>query len=94
MSKWAPPNEKGKFVAALLGGNLGTVFIFQISGVIIETVGWPITFYSTAIICGVITLLWAVLVADTPKSHSRISNSELRYIEESLGGNVSTKKVI
>lgn len=25
IAKWAPPNEKGKFVATLLGGTFGTV---------------------------------------------------------------------
>lgn len=39
VSKWAPPDEKGKFVAALLGGNLGTVFTFQLTGVVTDVYG-------------------------------------------------------
>lgn len=93
VSKWAPPNEKGKFVAALLGGNLGTVFTFQLSGILTETIGWRQLFYNQAILVGIVTVLWLICVSNTPSTHRFISTTELQYIEQSLGTSVSKKKV-
>lgn len=94
MSKWAPPDEKGKFVSALLGGNLGTVFTFQLSGILTEIIGWRYVFYGQAILVGIVTVLWMILVSNTPSSHRFISAQELQYIEQSLGTTVSKEKVI
>lgn len=94
MSKWAPPDEKGKFVSALLGGNLGTVFTFQLSGILTEIIGWRYVFYGQAILVGIVTVLWIILVSNTPSSHRFISAQELQYIEQSLGTTVSKEKVI
>lgn len=93
VSKWSPPDEKGKFVAALLGGNLGTVFTFQMSGILTPIVGWRAVFYGEAGLILVVTLLWWALVANRPSEHRFISNNEMQYIEKSLGSGVSKKKV-
>lgn len=92
ISKWAPPDEKGKFVAALLGGNLGTVFTFQLSGILTPLIGWRMVFYGEAALILIVTILWIVLVTNTPSVHSFISPKELQYIEQSLP-NISKKKV-
>lgn len=92
ISKWAPPDEKGKFVAALLGGNLGTVFTFQLSGICTEAFGWRMVFYGQAIIVLIITILWITLVAGTPSQHHFITEQEVQYIERSLGSAVSNVK--
>lgn len=94
VSKWAPPNEKGKFVAALLGGNLGTVFTFQLSGILTPIIGWRQIFYGQAILVGVLTVLWLVFVSNTPSTHRFISSQEIKYIEESLGSSVSKQKAV
>lgn len=93
VSKWAPPDEKGKFVAALLGGNLGTVVTFQLSGILTPIFGWRMVFYGEAALVLIITILWIVLVANTPSVHSFISTNELQYIENSIGPNLSKEKV-
>lgn len=51
-------------------------------------------FYGTAMITFLITCAWLLLVADEPGKHPRITPKERSYIEQSLGGNVSKKKVI
>lgn len=93
MAKWAPPHEKGKFVAALLGGAFGTVITWPLAGAVMETYGWTWAFYVPAIITLIATVFWIVLVADSPSTHPRITAGEREYIAKSLGGTVSDKKV-
>ncbi|XP_055917711.1 sialin [Eupeodes corollae] len=92
ISKWAPPVEKGKFVAALMGGTFGTVITWPISGLIVESMGWPWAFYMVAIFIGLVTLVWFIIVDDSPALHTTISIEERDLILNSLGGSVSTKK--
>ncbi|XP_031626879.1 sialin-like [Contarinia nasturtii] len=94
VSKWAPPDEKGKFVAALLGGNVGTVFTFQLTPYITELYGWESTFYGEAVLVLITTVLWMLLVSNTPHTHRFISEKEVNYIETSLGSTVSKEKQI
>lgn len=93
VSKWSPPDEKGKFIATLMGGNLGTVFTFQLSGILTPIIGWRMVFYGEATLILIVTLSWLFLVANRPSEHHFISGKELQYIEESLGGSVSKKRV-
>lgn len=90
VARWAPPDEKGKFVAALLGGSLGSILTWPSLGVIIESFGWLWAF----LICGILvicwTILWFFLVTDSPGTHPRISTEEKKYIMDSLGGKVTT----
>ncbi|KAG5867254.1 hypothetical protein JTB14_019027 [Gonioctena quinquepunctata] len=92
VARWAPPDEKGKFVGALLGGSLGTVVTWPMLGAVIESFGWLWAFLS----CGALvlgwTVLWFFLVADSPEEHPRISEEEKRYIVDSLSGNVANDK--
>lgn len=92
VSRWAPPAEKGKFVASLLGGNLGTVATWVAVGFIIEHFGWVWAFYIPAIFIAIIAGLWWYLVHDDPSTHPRISEQERKYIEESLGNTISKEK--
>lgn len=45
VAHWAPPAEKGKFVSALLGGAIGTVVTWSLTGPLIENFGWDYAFY-------------------------------------------------
>lgn len=92
VSRWSPPDEKGKFVSALLGGALGTVVTWVMLGFIIEHFGWTYGFYVPAICTFCLTSLWYVVVADSPSNHPRISKEEREYIAKSLGGSVSQEK--
>ncbi|CAH1118746.1 unnamed protein product [Phaedon cochleariae] len=92
VARWAPPDEKGKFVGALLGGSLGTVITWPMLGAIIETMGWVSAF----LCCGVLVLCWTICwffcVTDSPEEHSRISLEEKRYIVDSLAGKITNVK--
>lgn len=92
VSRWAPKDEKGKFVSALLGGALGTVVAWMMLGVIIENLGWQFGFYIPAIMTFVFVAAWYLLVADSPAEHPRISKQEVELIQESLGDSVSKSK--
>uniref|UniRef100_T1PC44 Major Facilitator Superfamily protein n=1 Tax=Musca domestica TaxID=7370 RepID=T1PC44_MUSDO len=92
VSKWSPPDEKGKFVASLMGGTFGTVITWPISGVIIENMGWDWAFYMVGIFVVVVVAVWFIIVDDSPAQHSTISIKEREYIEKSLGDTVSNKK--
>ncbi|XP_030566420.1 sialin [Drosophila novamexicana] len=91
VSKWSPPDEKGKFVASLMGGTFGTVITWPLCGLIIESLGWVWAFYAVAIFVVIVVGLWFYLVSDTPAQHSTISIKEREYIENSLGGTLAKK---
>lgn len=93
VSKWSPPEEKGKFVASLMGGTFGTVITWPLCGLIIESLGWDWAFYVVALIVLVIVALWFYLVSDTPATHSTISLKEREFIENSLGNTLAKKAV-
>ena len=92
VARWSPPDEKGKFISALLGGLLGTVFTWSTLGIVIETFGWKYGFYIPAVIALILTFLWYMIVADSPEVHPTITKVERELIQKSLGGSVSTKK--
>lgn len=93
ISRWAPPDERGKFISALLGGTFGTVVTWPMAGILTEYFGWCYAFYVPAIVTGIVTIIWFFLVHDTPAEHPRIDPTEQEYIEKSLGNTISKKKV-
>ncbi|EDS26086.1 sialin [Culex quinquefasciatus] len=94
VSKWAPPNEKGKFISMLMGGTFGTVITWPLVGVLIETLGWSFAFYVPAVITAVVTMFWLILVADCPAKHPRIKKSEQEFIQKSFGDTMSAHKML
>ncbi|KAJ0174655.1 hypothetical protein K1T71_009763 [Dendrolimus kikuchii] len=98
VAHWAPPAEKGKFVSALLGGAIGTVVTWSLTGPLIENFGWDYAFYVPGVIAAVWCLFWWFLVYDSPVQHPRISDAEKQYILEAIGDKVTheskDKKVV
>lgn len=92
ISKWSPPDEKGKFVSTLLGGIFGTLVTWPITGYLSEHYGWRFGFFVPAAFALVISFLWLFGVYDSPKVHPRIDSKERDMIEKSLGTTVSNKK--
>ncbi|KAJ2945607.1 hypothetical protein O0L34_g431 [Tuta absoluta] len=92
VARWAPPAEKGKFVSAMMGGTLGTVVTWSLTGPLMEKFGWASAFY----VPGILTLVWCgfwwYLVADTPQEHPRIKDAEKKYILDALGDKISKSK--
>ncbi|KAF5302591.1 hypothetical protein FQA39_LY10209 [Lamprigera yunnana] len=85
ISRWVPPDEKGKFSGALFGGTLGTVVTWPLSGSIIEQWGWKWAFCVQGCLALVFCCLWILLISDSPETHKRISEEEKNYILKSLG---------
>ncbi|XP_026495630.2 uncharacterized transporter slc-17.2-like [Vanessa tameamea] len=92
VARWAPPAEKGKFVSSLLGGAIGTVVTWSLTGPLIENFGWSYAFYVPGIIGVVWCLAWWVLVYDSPVLHPRISAAEKDYILQAIGDKVQSSK--
>lgn len=92
IAKWAPPNEKGKFVSALLGGTFGTVITWPVAGILMETLGWVYAFYIPALVTFALTIVWFYVISDTPAEHPRIRTEEKEYIQKAIGDTVSNKK--
>lgn len=93
IARWAPPEEKGKFVSALMGNTLGTVCTWPLLGAIIEGVGWQWAFVVPGVLAVTWSLIWAFTVADSPSDHRWISVEERDYINKSLSGGVKKVKV-
>lgn len=95
ISKWAPPDEKGKFISTLIGGaTLGVMLTWPISGYVTETIGWRTAFYGSAVMTLLMTVAWLLFVTDSPAEHRMISSKERAYIESCLGNTVSSQKVM
>ena len=93
IAKWAPPHEKGKFVAAMLGNTIGTMVTFNLVGWVSDAWGWQWGFYVLVILMAAFCLGFFFVVADTPEKSRCTSQEERDYIQESHHGSVSKKKV-
>lgn len=93
VARWAPAQEKGIFIGALLGGSLGTICTWPMLGYIIENLGWSWGFFISGGICLVWCVLWVYIVSDTPAKHRFITAEELNFIQNHLNGLSERKKV-
>lgn len=93
IAKWAPVDEKGKFVFTLIGGTLGTVVTWPVAGFLMQHLGWIWAFYIPALFTFMITGVWYYCVYNSPADHPGISQAEKDHIEESLGSSVATRMV-
>ncbi|XP_065090727.1 putative inorganic phosphate cotransporter [Ochlerotatus camptorhynchus] len=93
ISRWIPPNERGKVIACIAGGStFGTVITWPLAGIITEKFGWATSFYVSAVFVLVIAIIWVYLIEDLPAQHKSITAEEKQFIEESFGGTVSKAK--
>lgn len=90
-AQWIPPNERGKFVTSYLGSSVGIAVFYPLFGYVMSWSSWEYIFHICGIIGTIWYLSWLYFVYDTPSSHPRISTSELRFIEKSLGASVQQK---
>jgi MFS family permease len=88
LGKWTPLPERSQVASFVYtGGPLGTVISLPVTGVIANSsIGWPTAFYLYGGLGIGWSVLWALLGADSPTKHGRISEEERQYIE---GGNTS-----
>ncbi|XP_017797234.1 PREDICTED: sialin-like [Habropoda laboriosa] len=85
---WIPPVERSRFMSSFQGFSFGIGITYPLCGFIIAHFGWRAVFYTTGSIGMFWCLFWYFFAFDTPASHPRISQQELRYIQSSVGNQV------
>lgn len=93
-AKWIPPNERSKFVSNMMASSLGAAITLPICGFLIDLIGWESVFYFTGLVGLIWSILWFVLVFETPATHPRITVEEKEYIETSIGFTATNHKVL
>ncbi|XP_041377316.1 sialin-like [Gigantopelta aegis] len=87
--RWAPPLERSKLVGLCYAGAfLGNIITFSGSGLLCANGfdnGWGSIFYITGGGTFLWLCMWVVVVSDSPRKHSTISEAERKYIVESIG---------
>ncbi|XP_011149239.1 sialin isoform X2 [Harpegnathos saltator] len=92
VAKWAPPNEKSRFVWSMLGGTFGTIFTYPMVAAIAETVNWESAWYIPSLLMFVWIIVWALIAYDSPMEHPGITLEEREYILSSQAGTVRPEK--
>ncbi|XP_064213438.1 putative inorganic phosphate cotransporter isoform X2 [Tribolium castaneum] len=92
IAKWAPPQEKGKFLAAMMGNTLGTVVTWNLVAAATSAWGWEWGFYVLAIFMMVYCIVFGIIVRDRPDLHPWVSDEEKKHILESQEGHLTKKK--
>ncbi|GAB1859794.1 Putative inorganic phosphate cotransporter [Camponotus japonicus] len=87
LSKWSPPEERGRLSTFVYsGGWIGNVICLLSTGFLsASSIGWPSCFYvwgSCSILCGISFFIFG---KDSPSEHPSIPSDEKEYIEMSLG---------
>lgn len=80
VAKWAPPNEKARFVWSLLGGTFGTILTYPMVAAIAETMDWESAWYIPSLLMLVWIVVWALIAYDSPTEHPGITPEEKDYI--------------
>ncbi|CAH0564462.1 unnamed protein product [Brassicogethes aeneus] len=80
INNWAPKNEKGKFVSATLGNNLGTVVTFASVGAISQAINWAWGFFFVGAFVTCYLILIFFLLSDSPTKSKLVSSEEKEYL--------------
>lgn len=80
VARWAPPDEKGRFVWTLQGGTFGSIFLFGIISGIAENINWESGWYIPAIMMFIWIVFWFLLAFDSPEEHPGITETEKEFI--------------
>lgn len=93
IANWAPPEEKGQFLSAMMANGIGNVIDWPMSGFIIQYFGWHYAFYAAVLILVVFVVAWFFIIYDSPKDHPRISTKEKEFILCKLNSTAIKEKV-
>ncbi|KAG5896952.1 hypothetical protein JTB14_024799 [Gonioctena quinquepunctata] len=92
-TKWIPPMERSKFMANMVATSLGAAFTLPVCGFLISSAGWASVFYFTGAIGVIWSILWFILIADSPAQHPRITLEERTEIETKIAEGAEGKGV-
>ncbi|KAL3273988.1 hypothetical protein HHI36_015406 [Cryptolaemus montrouzieri] len=90
IAAWAPPNEKGSFVACLMGNVLGAVITQAAVGYLVARLEWYWGFYFTGLMAALFIVSWVILVSDHPNKSWFCSAKEVDFILEQQQGSVQS----
>lgn len=76
--------RKIKKLNIFVGSAVGLTITYPIFGLLISLYGWDSVFYFTGIATSIWTLLWWILIYDTPNKHPTISEAEKVYLNETV----------
>lgn len=91
-ARWIPPTERSKFMSNMMASSLGAAITMPICGFLIASLGWESVFYVTGVVGLVWSIVWFLVVFDSPAQHPRISVEERRFIENAIGDSTSHDK--
>ncbi|XP_033219002.1 sialin-like isoform X2 [Belonocnema kinseyi] len=80
VARWAPPNERSRFVWSLQGGSLGTIIAMPMVSAIAEYINWETGWYLPSLLMFAWIAAWALFAYDSPGEHPFITNEEKEYI--------------
>jgi ACS family sodium-dependent inorganic phosphate cotransporter len=84
-ARWAPPLERTRLATlAFSGSYAGTVVAMPLGAYLAESLGWSSIFYFFGSLSLIWFVIWWVVVAESPDEDTRISETELMYIKDSL----------
>lgn len=89
---WIKPLDRSKFMANMMASSLGAAITMPVCGYLISAFGWASVFYVTGGIGLAWSILWFLVVFETPAAHPRITVEERKEIEEAIGGTTTKKK--
>ncbi|XP_077291691.1 sialin [Arctopsyche grandis] len=90
-ARWIPPMERSKFMSNMMASSLGAAITMPICGFLISTIGWESVFYFTGVIGLLWSILWLLVIFDSPAQHPRISLEERNHIEKAIGNTINNK---
>ncbi|XP_030764127.1 sialin-like isoform X2 [Sitophilus oryzae] len=84
-SKWIPPSERSRYTSqSTSGSQTGAVFAMVFYAYLADISGWRSIFYFSGGMALIWSLIWIILIKESPESDKWISHSELHYIQQSL----------
>jgi len=87
--QWAPPLERSRlFSITAAGCPVGTILTMPLTGLLTKygfDGGWASVFYVFGIVGLLWFFVWCLVIHPSPEKHPTISDSERRYIMDSLG---------
>lgn len=92
VAKWAPPQEKGRFVWSLLGGTFGTILTYPMIAGIAANMNWESGWYIPSLLMLVWIVVWWMFAYDSPAEHPGITDEEKEFILTSQAGSVRSEK--
>ncbi|XP_065206253.1 vesicular glutamate transporter 3-like [Planococcus citri] len=94
-SRWAPPDERAKFVSfSVVGVNFGSGMSFIISGWILNSWNWEKLFYFSGAASFLWFWIWLFIVKNDPSEDKHISKAEAEYIKNSVANTDGHDKLV